>query len=160
MFPMVLRTLSLRLKAGQDAFGIHSGFDQLEGHLALDRLGLLGNPHRTHPPFPDRFQQFVATGDDDAGCSETGLMMVGSASQILPDRIVRNLRAKNGETSACSSISRLAAKTAAPLGGGAMVGLCRGSSSIYLVPFRQPMSATSLRSNDLSWVNGRWTFRG
>ena len=54
-------------KRGQDAPGVHAGLDELQGHLAADRIGLLGHPNRPHPPFANLFQQLVAAGDHDAG---------------------------------------------------------------------------------------------
>ena len=45
--------LPLLLEALQHGFGVHAGLDQLERHLALDGLGLLGDPDLAHAPFAD-----------------------------------------------------------------------------------------------------------
>ena len=59
--------LPLLLEALQDRFGVHACLDQLERHLALDWLGLLGDPDLAHAPFADLFLQRVASRDDNAG---------------------------------------------------------------------------------------------
>ena len=38
---------------------VHARLDDLEGDLALDRLGLLGHPDRAHAAFADLLQQLV-----------------------------------------------------------------------------------------------------
>ena len=59
--------LALGLEPGQHLPGIHPRLDQLDGHGALDRLGLLGHPDRAHAPFADRFQELVSISDHQAG---------------------------------------------------------------------------------------------
>jgi hypothetical protein len=47
--------------------GVHAGLDQLEGDLAADRLGLLGDVDGAHAAFAEAFEELVAPGDDRAG---------------------------------------------------------------------------------------------
>ena len=51
--------LPLRFKAGDHLAAVHPRLDQLQGHLAFDRLGLLGHVDHAHPAFTDDLQQFV-----------------------------------------------------------------------------------------------------
>ncbi len=69
--------LPLGLEARQYRPRIHAGLDELQGHFAADWLHLLGDPHGAHAAFADRFQQFVAAGDDGAG------LLVGHARHSL-----------------------------------------------------------------------------
>ncbi len=59
--------LPLLLEALQHGLRVHAGLDQLQRHLALDRLGLLGDPDLAHAPFADFFLERVTPRDDDAG---------------------------------------------------------------------------------------------
>ena len=58
--------LPFGLEAGDDLLGIHARLDDLQRHLALDRLRLLGHEHHAHAPFADLLQQLVGP-DDPAG---------------------------------------------------------------------------------------------
>src|SRR5678815_40056 len=51
--------LPLRLEAGHDTRGIHTGFDDLEGDLAANGLALLGEPHFTHPAAANALEEAV-----------------------------------------------------------------------------------------------------
>jgi hypothetical protein len=42
---------------------VHPRLDQFDRDQPLDRLLLLGHPHRAHPALANRFEQLVATGD-------------------------------------------------------------------------------------------------
>ena len=55
--------LALGLEPGDDLPGVHAGLDDLEGHLALDRLELLGHEHHPEAAFADLLQQLVAPDD-------------------------------------------------------------------------------------------------
>ena len=48
--------LTLGLEAGDDLAAVHAGLDDLERHLALDGLGLLGHPDRAHAALADLLQ--------------------------------------------------------------------------------------------------------
>ena len=65
--------LALGLEAGDHLPGVHAGLEDLEGHLAADRLLLLGHEHQAEAPLADLFQQLVGT-DDRAGTFGTGLV--------------------------------------------------------------------------------------
>ena len=52
--------LTLGLEPGQDLLGIHAQLDDLQGDLARDRLGLLGQVDRGEPTLPDHFADLVA----------------------------------------------------------------------------------------------------
>ena len=54
--------LALHLEARQDGPRVHPRLDELHGHLAADRLDLLGRPDRAHAPFADCLEQLVAAG--------------------------------------------------------------------------------------------------
>jgi hypothetical protein len=56
--------LTLGLEAGNDLLRVHASLDKLDGHQALDRLRLLGHPHRTHAAFADLLDQLVRTDDE------------------------------------------------------------------------------------------------
>jgi hypothetical protein len=58
--------LSLGLKAGDDVFGVHAEFDNLDGNLATDRFLLLRQVNDTATPFANLLQQFV-TADSISG---------------------------------------------------------------------------------------------
>ena len=64
------QSLPLLLEALEHRPGIHSGLDELEGDLAPDRLGLLGDPDVTHAAFADLFLERVPPGDDEAGLGD------------------------------------------------------------------------------------------
>ena len=56
--------LPLGVEPGQDHARVHADLDQLERHLAVDRLGLLGPVDGAHAPLAEDFQQRVPPGDD------------------------------------------------------------------------------------------------
>ena len=58
--------LPLGLEPGQDGPRVHARLDQLERHLPLDRLGLLGEVDAAHAPFADLLAELVPAGDDGA----------------------------------------------------------------------------------------------
>jgi hypothetical protein len=58
--------LPLGLEACDDAPGVHTGLDELEGDLAADGLRLLGRPDGAHAALADGLQQLVAADDDRA----------------------------------------------------------------------------------------------
>src|SRR5262245_23338800 len=58
--------LALCFKPRQHSFRVHPGFDELEGDLAANRLGLLSYPHRPHASFADLFEELVTAGHDNA----------------------------------------------------------------------------------------------
>ena len=58
--------LPLGVEPREDLARIHARLDELEGHAALDRLGLLGDPDGPHATFADLLQQLVTAGDDDS----------------------------------------------------------------------------------------------
>ena len=58
--------LPLLLEPLQHGPGVHAGLDQLQGDLALDRLGLLGDPDLAHAAFADLLLQRVTAADDHA----------------------------------------------------------------------------------------------
>ena len=51
--------LPLGLEAGDDLLGVHARLDDLQGHLAAHRLGLLGHVDDAHAAFADLLQQLV-----------------------------------------------------------------------------------------------------
>ena len=55
--------LALGLEPGDDLAGVHAGLDDLEGHLAVDRLDLLGHEDQAEAAFADFLQQLVAADD-------------------------------------------------------------------------------------------------
>ena len=55
--------LAFGLEAGDDLAGVHAGLDDLEGHLAVNRLGLLGHEHPAEAAFADFLEQLVAADD-------------------------------------------------------------------------------------------------
>ena len=55
--------LPLGLEAGDDLAGVHPGLQHLQGHLAADRLGLLGQEHDAEPALANLFQQLVRADD-------------------------------------------------------------------------------------------------
>jgi hypothetical protein len=55
--------LSFRLEPGDDLARVQPRLDDLEGHLALDRVHLLGHEDRPHAAFADLLQQFVRADD-------------------------------------------------------------------------------------------------
>ena len=55
--------LPFLLEPLQDGPGIHAGLDQFESDLALDRLGLLGDPDLSHPSFADLLLQRIPPRD-------------------------------------------------------------------------------------------------
>jgi len=57
--------LALGFEAGHDLPGIHAEFDDLHGHLATHRLGLLRPENQTHPTLADFFQQLIARDRTD-----------------------------------------------------------------------------------------------
>jgi hypothetical protein len=58
--------LALGLEASQHRLGFQAGFDDLEGDLAADRLGLLGQVDDAHAAFADLLQELVGA-DQGAG---------------------------------------------------------------------------------------------
>ncbi len=58
--------LPLRLEPGDHLLGVHSRLDDLQGHLAPDRLLLLGHEDDAEAAFADLLQELVAA-DDRAG---------------------------------------------------------------------------------------------
>ena len=68
--------LPLGLEAGDHLAGVHARLDDLQGHLAADRLLLLGHVDHAHAPFADLLQQLVAA-DDRAGAFGEGGMVEG-----------------------------------------------------------------------------------
>jgi RNA polymerase sigma factor (TIGR02999 family) len=66
--------LSLGFEAGENGSRITPlNANQFNGEATLDGLGLIGHPHRAHPPFPDRLQEFVFTGNDGSRRFELGM---------------------------------------------------------------------------------------
>jgi hypothetical protein len=51
--------LALGLEPGDDLGRVHAGLDHLDGHLAADRVLLLGHEHDAHAALPDLLQQAV-----------------------------------------------------------------------------------------------------
>ena len=76
--------LPLLLEALEHGLGVHAGLDQLERDLALDRLGLLGDPDLAHAAFADLLDERVSAGDDhrraDSGSIVGGRVDGGAAS--------------------------------------------------------------------------------
>ena len=60
--------LPLGLEAGEDLAAVHAGLDDLQRHLAADRLFLLGHVDAAHAAFAEQFQQLVGA-NDGAGLS-------------------------------------------------------------------------------------------
>jgi hypothetical protein len=58
--------LPLGLEPRQHLPRVHPRLDKLDGHRALDRLGLLRHPHRPHAPLADLLQELVASGQHHA----------------------------------------------------------------------------------------------
>ena len=71
--------LALGIEAGDHLPGVHAGLEDLEGHLAADRLLLLGHKHQAEAPLADLFQQLVGT-DDRPRVLGTGLV----SCHVLP----------------------------------------------------------------------------
>ena len=61
------QSLSLLLESLEHGPRVHARLDELQGDLALDRLGLLGDPDLAHAPFADLLKQCIAAGDQDVG---------------------------------------------------------------------------------------------
>ena len=55
--------LPFRFETGDDVLGVHAELDNLQGHLAADRLLLLGHVDHGHAAFPDLLQQLVPVDD-------------------------------------------------------------------------------------------------
>ena len=72
--------LPLGLEAGDDLPAVHARLDDLEGDLALDRLGLLGHIDDAHAPFADLLQQLVGA-DLRAGAFGSRLVECWAASR-------------------------------------------------------------------------------
>ena len=64
--------LPLGVEPGQHRARVHADLDQLERHLPLDRLGLLGPVDGAHPPLAEDFEQRVPAGDDLARDGSAG----------------------------------------------------------------------------------------
>ena len=64
--------LPLLLEALHHRLGVHAGLDELQRHLALDRLGLFGDPDLAHAALADLLDQRVAARDDRAGRRRPG----------------------------------------------------------------------------------------
>ena len=65
--------LPLGLEAGDDLAAVHAGLDDLEGDLALHRLGLLGHEDGAHAAFANLLKQLVRA-DDRARAFQQGLV--------------------------------------------------------------------------------------
>ena len=63
--------LTLGLEAGDDLRAVHAGLDDLQGDLALDRLGLLRHEDGAHAALADLLQELVRA-DDRAGAFAEG----------------------------------------------------------------------------------------
>ena len=59
--------LALGLEAGDDLLRVHARLDDLQGHRAADRLGLLGHVDDAHAPLADLLQQLVGADHGMAG---------------------------------------------------------------------------------------------
>jgi hypothetical protein len=59
-------------KAGNDLPAIHARLDNLQRHLAADRLLLLGHEHQAKAAFTDLLHQLISA-DDGAGSFGDGL---------------------------------------------------------------------------------------
>ena len=55
--------LAFGLEAGQHLAAVHAGLDDLQGHLAADRLFLLGHKDDPHAPFADLLAKLVGADD-------------------------------------------------------------------------------------------------
>ena len=53
-------------EAGEELAGVHAGLDNLGGHLAAERLLLLGDENQAHAAFADLFKELVGA-DKGAG---------------------------------------------------------------------------------------------
>ena len=53
------QSLPFRGEARHHFLGVHAGFDQLERHLAANRMGLLSQPHRTHAALAEPLYQTI-----------------------------------------------------------------------------------------------------
>ena len=69
--------LPLGIEPGQHRARVHPDLDQLQRHLTLDRLGLVGPVDGAHPPFAEDFQQRVPAGDDLARAGSAGTFGLG-----------------------------------------------------------------------------------
>ena len=64
--------LAFGVEPGQHRARVHAGLDQLERHLPLDRLRLLGPVDGAHAPLAEDFEQRVPAGDDLARDESAG----------------------------------------------------------------------------------------
>ena len=96
--------LPLLLEARQHGLAVHASLDQLQRHLALDRLGLLGDPDFAHAALADLLDEAVAAGDDHAGLD---LRVIGGdrrGGRVGRVRPVRSGRSGPGaESTVCPS---------------------------------------------------------
>jgi hypothetical protein len=72
--------LPLRLEAGDDLSGVHAGLDDLQGHLAPDRLLLLGKEDNPEAALADPLQQLVRP-DHGAG-SLADRRLIGGGDRV------------------------------------------------------------------------------
>ena len=94
--------LPLGLEAGDHLPGVHARLDDLQGHLAANRLPLLGHVDHAHAPFADLLQELVAADGrarafGDGRQVEVAAMFAGGDSRKLP---APSIRGQTGRTSA------------------------------------------------------------
>ena len=70
------QSLPFGLETGDHVAAVHARFDDLERHLAADRLLLFGNKHQSHTPFANLLHQLVRT-DGRAGAFRDRLVIGG-----------------------------------------------------------------------------------
>ena len=74
--------LPLGVEPGQHRPRVHAGLDQLERHLPLDRLGLLGPVDGAHAPLAEDFEQRVPAGDDLAHAGSAGAVGLRAPASV------------------------------------------------------------------------------
>ena len=99
--------LPLGLEAGDDLLGIHARLDDLERHLAPNRLRLLGHEDDAHAPFADLLQQLVGADDAYRGARRLKWSYGGTEAGAsgLRRKLPAVLGSKSGSTSAAQARS-------------------------------------------------------
>ena len=117
--------LPLGLEPGQDGPRVHAGLDELQRHLALDGLGLLGEVDGAHAPLADLLAELVPARDD--GAEERGRGLRPEGGGRVGDRrgpLVLGGRRPRGGRLVVGRGDRLGAPREGPLqrAGGVIVG--------------------------------------
>ena len=150
--------LPLGLEAGDHLPRVHAGLDDLERHLAADRLVLLGHVDDAHAPFADLLQQLVGA-DDCAGALGNRLTSDCGNRRLADDMDAARVsvgmkKPDQPELEVRSPAARLVQECRASCVGArsmAFRNIERASSSIAVM---EPPVALSLYINQCDWPAG------